>query len=99
MASFHTWRCMYEGVGQDSSYGHKESHLMHDMKYSIGLHFYMKCGVMYIGHCMCILVGSFCWKIFLLGIAHPDMRKYFSGTRDTRSRNKSKSSVVKKTGL
>ena len=26
---------MCEGVGQDSGYGHDESHLMHDMKYSI----------------------------------------------------------------
>ena len=35
MTVFHTWRSMYEGVGQDSGYGHEESHLMHDMKYSI----------------------------------------------------------------
>ena len=27
--------CMCEGVGQDSGYGHDESHLMHDNKYSI----------------------------------------------------------------
>ena len=31
---------MCEGVGQDSGYGYKESHLMHDMKkFHIGLHF------------------------------------------------------------
>ena len=31
---------MYEGVGQDSGYGYKESHLMPDMKkFYIGLHF------------------------------------------------------------
>ena len=35
MTSFHTWHCMCEGVNQDSGYGHEESHLMHDMKYSI----------------------------------------------------------------
>ena len=28
---FHTWRCMCEGVGWDSGFGHEESHLMHDM--------------------------------------------------------------------
>ena len=27
--------CMCEGVGQDLGYGHEESYLMHDMKYSI----------------------------------------------------------------
>ena len=35
MTSFHTWCCMCEGVGQDSSYGHEESHLIYDMKYFI----------------------------------------------------------------
>ena len=35
MTSFHTWHFMCEGVGQDSDYGHEESHLMHDMIYSI----------------------------------------------------------------
>ena len=35
MTNFHTWHFMCEGVDQDSGYGHKESHLMHDMKYSI----------------------------------------------------------------
>ena len=35
MTGFHTWHCMCEGVDQDSGYGHEESHLMHDMKYSI----------------------------------------------------------------
>ena len=33
MTGFHTWRCMCEGVGQDSGYGHEPSHLIHDMKY------------------------------------------------------------------
>ena len=35
MTGFHNWHFMCEGVGQDSSYGHEESHLMHDMIYSI----------------------------------------------------------------
>ena len=35
MTGFHTWRCMCEGVDQDPGYGHEESHLMHDMKYSM----------------------------------------------------------------
>ena len=35
MTGFHTWRRRCEGVGQDSGYGPEESHLMHDMKYSI----------------------------------------------------------------
>ena len=33
MTCFHTWRC--EGVSQDSSYGHEESHLIHDIKHSM----------------------------------------------------------------
>ena len=32
---FHTWRCRFEGVDQDSGCGHEESHLMHDTKHSI----------------------------------------------------------------
>ena len=32
---FHTWHCRFEGVGWDSSYGHEESHLMHDTEDSI----------------------------------------------------------------
>ena len=40
---------MCEGVGQDSCYGHEESHLMHDMKYSIlDCIFCMECGLMYV---------------------------------------------------
>ena len=35
MTGFHTWRHRCEGVGQDLSYGYEESHLIHDMKYSI----------------------------------------------------------------
>ena len=35
MTGFHTWRCMREGVGQDSGYRHEPSHLIHDMKYSM----------------------------------------------------------------
>ena len=46
---------MCEGVGQDSGYWHEESHLMHDMKYSIlDCIFCMECGLMYVCHCMCI---------------------------------------------
>ena len=30
MTGFHTWHCRYEGVSQDSGYGHEKSHLMHD---------------------------------------------------------------------
>ena len=41
MTDFHTWRCMCEGVGQDSGYGHEESHLMHDMKYSNRIAFFV----------------------------------------------------------
>ena len=32
---FHTWRCMFEGVGRDSGCGHEESHLMHNTKHFI----------------------------------------------------------------
>ena len=40
MTGFHTWCCMCEGVGQDSGYGHEESHLIHDMKlFNVGVHF------------------------------------------------------------
>ena len=36
--------CMCEGFGQDSGYEHDESHLMHDMKYSIlDCIIYMEC--------------------------------------------------------
>ena len=35
MTGFHTWCCMCKGVGQDSGYEHEESHLMHDMNYSM----------------------------------------------------------------
>ena len=35
MTGFHTLCPRCEGVGQASGYGHEESHLMHDMKYSI----------------------------------------------------------------
>ena len=32
--------CICDGIGQDSGYGHEESHFMHDMKkFHIGLHF------------------------------------------------------------
>ena len=55
MTGFHTLRCMCEGVGQDSGYGHKESHLIHDMKYSMkDCIFCMECGMMCVCHCMCI---------------------------------------------
>ena len=30
MTGFHTWHCICEGVSQDSSCGHEESHLMND---------------------------------------------------------------------
>ena len=32
MTGFHTWHCMCEGFSQNSGYGHKEFHLMHDIK-------------------------------------------------------------------
>ena len=32
MTCFHTWGCMYKGVGRDSGCEHEESHLMHDIK-------------------------------------------------------------------
>ena len=32
---FHTWRCMFEGVGRDSGCEHEESHLMHDTEHFI----------------------------------------------------------------
>ena len=35
MTGFHTWCRRCEGVGWDSGYGHEESHLTHDMKYSM----------------------------------------------------------------
>ena len=35
MTGFHTWRRRCEGVGQDSGYGHEESHLIHDTKHSM----------------------------------------------------------------
>ena len=35
MTGFHTWCRRCDGVGQDLGYGHEESHLMYDMKYSI----------------------------------------------------------------
>ena len=35
MTGFHTWCCMCERVGQDSSYGHEEFNLIYDMKYFI----------------------------------------------------------------
>ena len=47
--------CMCEGVGQDSGYGHEESHLIHDMKYSMKDYiFCTECGMMCVCHCMCI---------------------------------------------
>ena len=46
---------MCEGVGQESGYGHEESHLMHDMIYSIyDCVFYMECGMICVCHCMYI---------------------------------------------
>ena len=35
MIGFHTWHCMCERVNHNLGYGHEESHLMYDMKYSI----------------------------------------------------------------
>ena len=35
MTDFHTWHCMCEGDGHDSSYEHEKFNLMYDMKYSI----------------------------------------------------------------
>ena len=59
MTGFHTWHCMCEGASQDSSYGHEESHLMHDMKYSISdCIFCIECGLMYACYCMYILGGE-----------------------------------------
>ena len=59
MTGFHTWRCMCEGVGQNSGYGHEESHLMHDMIYFIyDCIFFVECGLMYVCHSMCILGGE-----------------------------------------
>ena len=55
MIDFHTWRCKCEGAGQDSSYGHEESHLIHDMKYSMwDCIFCKECGMMCVCNCMCI---------------------------------------------
>ena len=55
MTGFHTGISMCEGVGQDSGCGHEESHLMHDMIYSIyDCIFCMECGMMCVCHCMCI---------------------------------------------
>ena len=49
MTGFHTWRRRCEGVGQDSGYGHEESHLINDMKlFHIELHFCIEYGVMYV---------------------------------------------------
>ena len=59
LTSFHTRYCMCEGVDHDSGYGHEESHLMHDMEYSIyDCIFCMECDLMFICHCMCILSGE-----------------------------------------
>ena len=45
MTDFHTGISMCERVGQDSGCGHEESHLMHDMIYSIyDCIFCMECG-------------------------------------------------------
>ena len=55
MTGFHTWHCRCEGVDRNSSCEHVESHLMHDMIYSIyDCSFYMECGMMSACHCMCI---------------------------------------------
>ena len=46
---------MCEGVGQDLGYGHEESDLIHDMKYSMkDCIFCMECGMICVCHCMCI---------------------------------------------
>ena len=46
--------CVRESV-RTRGYGHEESHLMHDMKYSIyDCIFCMECGLMYVCHYMCI---------------------------------------------
>ena len=47
MIGFHTWHCRCEGVDRDSGCGHEESHLMHDMIYSIyDCIFCVECGMM-----------------------------------------------------
>ena len=56
MTGFHTWHCKCEGVSQDLGYGHEESHLIHDMKYSMkGCIFCMECGTM----CVCAIACAF----------------------------------------
>ena len=54
---------MCDGVGQDSGYRHEESHLMHDMKYSIkDFIFCMECGLMYVCN-----ICAFRWGVALIG--------------------------------
>ena len=47
MTGFKTLHCRFEGVGQDSSCWHEESHLMHDMKpFHVRFHSCMECDMM-----------------------------------------------------
>ena len=55
MAGFHISINMCEGVGQDSGCGHEESHLMHNMIYSL------------YDVCVCAIACTFRWGVSLLG--------------------------------
>ena len=63
MTGFHTWRCMCEGVGRDSRYGHEESHLMHDMK-----SFHVRIAVVWnVNGCLGAITCAFRWGVTLVG--------------------------------
>ena len=88
---------MCDRVGQDSGYGHEESHLMHDMKkFHIGLHFL---NGMWFDVCMPLHVhyagSSPCMRIFLLCIAHPVVGPHFRN-RECTGRRRSYEVVIAK---
>ena len=54
---------MCEGVDWDSGYGHKESHLMHDIKsFLVRIAF-----VWNVNGCLCAIACTFKWGVTLVG--------------------------------
>ena len=98
MTGFHTWRCMCEGVGRDSSYGHEESHLMHDIKsFHVEIAF-----VWNVNGCLSSIACTFRWGVTLVGkfiywaLLTLSWEKNFKYWRYAGGRSSPKTSVVKK---
>ena len=54
---------MCEGVGQDSGYGHEDSHHMHDIK-----SFHVRIAIVWnVNGCLCVIACTFRWGVTLVG--------------------------------